>query len=128
MFVEDDFTGRAHRFVRALDHPAVVSDWTIAETVSAIGRGVRTGALTRDSAYRAIAGLDGWVLSAAERIEVAPADVRSADGLLRSLNTTLRTPDALHVAVALRTRLPLLTFDVAMARDAQRLGLSVVDA
>ena len=124
LFVQDEFSERARGFVRAGSDAAILSDWTIAEAVSAISRGVRTRVLSRDGAKSALEGIDGWAASAVERIEVAPADIRSAERILRRLDTTLRTPDALHIVIAQRLALPLLTFDVAMARDARRLGHS----
>jgi len=126
LFVQDEFSERARTFVSAGSDAAVLSDWTIAEAVSAISRGVRTRVLAWDAAQRALAGIDGWAATAVERIEVAPADIRAAERLLRPLDTTLRTPDALHIVIARRLGLPLLTFDVAMARDARKLGLDVV--
>jgi predicted nucleic acid-binding protein len=48
-------------------------------------------------------------------------------GFLRRLNLTLRTDDALHIAIAQRVGAELLTFDRPMANAARALGTSVVD-
>ncbi|ODT88839.1 MAG: hypothetical protein ABS78_05860 [Phenylobacterium sp. SCN 70-31] len=114
-------------FVGTGSEASVLSDWTIAEAVSAISRGVRMRVLSREDARTALAGIDGWAASAAERIEVASADIRAAERMLRSLDTTLRTPDALHVVIAQRIGAPLLTFDQVMAREARKLGLTVIE-
>ena len=70
--------------------------------------------------------MDTWLSVNAERFEVAPADVREAEVVLKSLDTTLRTPDALHIAIARRTGLDLFTFDAAMSRHAAALGIRIV--
>ena len=43
------------------------------------------------------------------------------------LDLGLRTPDALHIAVAHRIRAPLATFDAKLIRDARKLGLTVLE-
>ncbi len=128
LFIDDEFSERVRTFVRSGSDAMVLSDWTVAEAVSAIARGVRTRVLSAEGAQRVLAGIDGWLSSAAERLEIAPADIRAAEQILRSFDTSLRTPDALHVVVARRLQLPLVTFDLAMARDARRLGVDVVSA
>jgi predicted nucleic acid-binding protein len=53
------------------------------------------------------------------------SDFAGAEGLVRRLDLTLRTPDALHIAIARRAGAALVTFDKAMATVAGALGLSV---
>lgn len=127
MFVRDAFSDRVGTFVMAGSDAPVLSDWTIAESVSAISRGVRIRVLSRENARQALHAIDGWVERTARRIEVEPGDIRTSERILRSLDTSLRTPDALHIVIAMRLGLPLITFDVVMARDARQLGLDVID-
>ena len=128
LFVHDEFTTRSRALLLERVDAAVVSDWTIAEAASSFARSMRVGALSRERTVSALAALNSWVTEVGDRIEVKPADVKDADALLRRLDTTLKTPDALHVAIAKRTGLSLVTFDAAMARDARRLGVEVIDA
>jgi predicted nucleic acid-binding protein len=123
LFIRDELTERARSTLRARTGTVIVSDWTTAESASAIARAVRTGVLDREAARRAIASIDLWVSRAAERIEVLSADIREAELIIRSFETTLKAPDALHIVVARRLGLPLLSFDVAMMREATALGV-----
>ena len=54
-----------------------------------------------------------------------PADVAAATAYLRRLDLTLRTADALNIAIAERTGCTLLNFDRKMAEGAQAIGLSI---
>ena len=55
-------------------------------------------------------------------------DLSRAEQLVRRRELKLRAPDALHLAVALRHRLELVTFDDRMAVAAVALGINVVQA
>lgn len=123
LFIRDEMTERARSALRTHPGPVTVSDWTLAEAASAIARAVRARVLDREAARQAIAAMDLWISRAADRVEVLSADIREAELIIRSLGTTLKAPDALHVTVARRLDLPLLSFDAAMARDAAALGV-----
>jgi predicted nucleic acid-binding protein len=125
LFIRDEMTERARSALRTHLGLVTVSDWTLAETVSAIARAVRTRVLDREAAQHALAGIDLWVVRAADRVEVLSTDIREAELIIRSLETTLKAPDALHIVVARRMGLPLLSFDAAMAREAAALGIEV---
>ncbi len=56
------------------------------------------------------------------------ADVKRADAVMRRLDLTLRTPDALHIAIAERIGATMATFDDKMAAAARILGLAVAAA
>jgi predicted nucleic acid-binding protein len=56
------------------------------------------------------------------------ADIRAAKVFLRRLDLTLRTADALNIAIAQRIRAALVTFDERMAANARVLGIHVVAA
>lgn len=125
LFVQDHFSDQSRALIMGVTTAVVISDWTVAEAASSFARSVRMGTLSRENAALAHATIDGWALEVGERLEVKPSDIRAADGFLRRLDTSLRTPDALHIAIAKRAGLALVTFDDVMARDAQRLGLEV---
>src|SRR5437016_3112132 len=118
-------TARARSALQTHPGPVTVSDWTLAETASAIARAVRTKVLDREAARQALAAIDLWIVRAADRVEVLSTDVREAELIIRSLETTLKAPDALHVVIARRLDLPLLSFDAAMTREAAALGIAV---
>jgi len=55
------------------------------------------------------------------------ADILRAEQLIRRLDLTLRTQDAIHIAIALRIDVALATFDRRMAGVARALGIQVLD-
>jgi len=108
-------------------HPeiVVVSDFGVAEFSSAVGRQVRTRDLTREDGELAFSNLDTWVARSAYREEVTTADIDAATRILRRLDVNLRTPDAIHIAIARRAEATLVTFDRSMASGARALGIAV---
>jgi predicted nucleic acid-binding protein len=103
----------------------VVSDFAAAEFASAIAYRVRTRTLNAAEAQRALANFDVITARAARRIEITPADITAATAFLRRLDLTLRTPDAINVALAQRVGAQLLTFDRQMAKAARALGMEL---
>ncbi|MBV8120599.1 MAG: type II toxin-antitoxin system VapC family toxin [Alphaproteobacteria bacterium] len=125
LFVIDPSNTRAIAFLLA--HPAVVvvSDFGAAEFASAVARRVRTRDLTRKDGQIAFLHFDGWIARSARRQEITSADIGMADRLLRRLDVNLRTPDALHIAVAERLGATLVTLDRGMAAASRALGMAV---
>jgi uncharacterized protein len=103
----------------------VVSDFAAAEFASALARRVRTSELLTERARFAFAAFDGWTLRATQRVELRAADIRAAETFIRGLDLPLRTPDALHIAVAQRLGATLATFDEPMKKSATALGVPV---
>jgi predicted nucleic acid-binding protein len=103
-----------------------VSDLSAAEFASVIARRVRTRDLRAEEARAAFSNFDSWCARYTQQIEVERTDVSTAAGLIRRLDLPLRTPDAIHIAIVLRTACRLLTFDRAMAIVARTLGVADV--
>jgi uncharacterized protein len=127
LFFDDEFSDRAKRLMAQQVDVAHVSDWTIAESFSAIGRAVRMKLIGREDLDDLCSTLDTWVSSVAHRVAIEPSDIRQAESALRRFEFNLRTPDALHIVVASRLGLPLATFDRNMAETARGLGVEVID-
>jgi uncharacterized protein len=125
MFVVDPANARAAAFLLA--HPAVVvvSDFGAAEFSSAVARRVRMRELSREDGRLAFLHFDTWVTRSARRQEIIAPDIAAADRILRGLDLTLRTPDALHIVIAQRLDATLVTFDRGMASAARELGMAV---
>ncbi len=126
LIANDALTGRANGFLREARPVPVVSDFAAAEFASAIARRVRMGSLSADDARVGFATFDSWVARVAERADTVTADVRMAEALLRRLDLTLRTPDAVNIAIAQRVGACLATYDEKMAGCARALGTVVV--
>jgi predicted nucleic acid-binding protein len=92
----------------------------------------RADAFFRESTPVPIVGdfapFDLWTARVALRAETMTADIRAAATFLRRLDLTLRTADALNIAIAQRIGAALVTFDGKMAANAKVLGVPVVAA
>lgn len=119
-------TARASGYMDASSPEVVISDFAGAEFASAIARLTRMGALTALEAVGMFADFDAWAGQIATRAETTTVDVNAAIGLIRRLAFTLRTPDALNIAIAQRIGASLATFDSRMAESATALGLEVI--
>lgn len=128
LLANDPLTARADAFLRGATPELVLSDFAAAEFASAIARRVRTKEITVEEARTAFSTLDDWAARATQRVGTTTADVSVAEAALRRLDLTLRTPDALNIAIAQRTGAILATFDARMAASAQALGLEVAAA
>lgn len=126
LFVEDSLSPRADTCLRSIDDIVLVSDFAAAEFASAVARRVRMGEVGEQDAATAFANFDIWTGRATARIETVHADMIAAAAMLRRLDLTLRTPDALNLAIAQRTSSDLATFDVRMADSANALGMRVI--
>ncbi|MDP1612676.1 MAG: type II toxin-antitoxin system VapC family toxin [Sulfuritalea sp.] len=93
-----------------------LSRWTLAEFSSATAFKIRSRQTSEATAETALALLrtklsrGDFCLTELER-----ADLDEASRLCQAHRCGLRTPDALHAAIALRLRLPLLTCDKGQA-------------
>ena len=81
--------------------------------------------LTRGDGLLALEHFDTWMTRAGGRREITTADIEAADQILRRLDVNLRTPDALHIAIARRLDATLVTLDRGMAAAARALGMAV---
>jgi uncharacterized protein len=126
LFAVDLLSDRADKALRKLDDDLVVSDFCAAEFSSVIARRVRTRDLRAEEARTAFSNFDSWCARYTRRLEIDTIDVSGASSLMRRLDLSLRTPDALHLAMVHRTNCKLLTFDKSMASAAQGLGIEIV--
>ncbi len=125
MFVADSNTPRAWRI--AEQHQQLIhSLWTVAEFSSALGVQVRMDRLQPAERVRAEAQLDEWMARSAEPVPPAPEDFMAARQLLRTTSASLRTPDALHLAICKRIGAALASFDNRMQQAAAALGTATI--
>jgi uncharacterized protein len=125
LLTNDKLTARADAFLRNHSPVLIVSDFAAAEFASAVARRVRMGEITPEDARIAFSTFDAWTARAAQRVEISAADVTVAEVFLRRLDLTLRTPDAINIAIAQRNGAGLVTFDEKMAASARMLGTPV---
>ena len=125
LLTNDALTARAESLLRARMPILVVSDFAAAEFASAIARRVRMQELSGEEASIVFSNFDAWTARATQRADTTATDVKAAEAFLRRLDLTLRTPDALNIAIAQRIGAVLATFDEKMASSACALGMSV---
>jgi predicted nucleic acid-binding protein len=125
LFVIDPSSARAEAFASANPEVFIISDFGAAEFASAVARRVRTRDLTPNEGRLAFSNFDTWVDRSVDRREITNSDIAAADRILRRLDVNLRTPDALHIAIAQRIGVTLVTFDLGMAEGARALGMAV---
>jgi uncharacterized protein len=123
LFVDDVFSARADSLLRQSPTRVVVSDFAAAEFASSVSRKVRMGRLSEPDAREAFATFDIWAARAAERTGVVASDVGAATRFLRRLDLTLRTADAINIAIAQRLEAKLASFDQKMIESATLLGV-----
>ena len=127
LLVRDTHTERARGLISTAER-FLVSDLMVAEFSSAIAIRWRSNTLSRAEANGALLLFDAWRARGAQGVEILSEDLRAADHIIRSLDHALKAPDAIHIATARRLGAPIATFDLTMAREAERLGLEVIDA
>ena len=125
LLTPEPFSGRADAFLQTNAEPLIVSDFAAAEFSSAVARRVRMREFTRRQAQITLSGFDTWLTRMADRVEISSVDIAVATAFLRRLDLTLRTPDAIHIAIAQRVAATLVTFDRQMAAAAHVLGMAV---
>ena len=125
LLVREPFSERADRFLQVNAETLLVSDLAAAEFASAVARRVRMREFTLEQARIALSGFDSWLARTADRIEISASDIPLATTFLRRLDLSLRTPDAIHLAIVQRVAATLVTFDRQMAVSARALGALV---
>lgn len=126
LFAVDTLTDRAKKALRSLHDDLIVSDFAIAEFSSVIARRVRTRDLRPDEARAAFSNFDTWCARHVTWVKLESIDIVGATALMRRLDLSVRTPDALHIAIMQRIGCPLLTFDGTTASVARALGIELV--
>ena len=123
LFAADALAERAEAWLESGPSGLVVSDLAEAEYVAAIGAKARSRSLSEAEAQAALDNFPSWTAIACRRVLLAPEDLTRATRWMRRFDLNLRTPDALHLALAARLELVVATFDQGMARAARALGL-----
>ena len=125
-FAIDTLSSRAESVLKT-QSGVIVSNFAAVEFASALARRVRIRLLTEQEARIAFSTFDAWADRTAILVNMDNTDISAAAAFLRRLDLTLRTQDALHVAMARRLDAALLTFDKQMREAARVLGVNVSD-
>jgi uncharacterized protein len=112
-------------FMSTIQQELWVSDFAAAEVASALSRLVRAGRLQASEGTACLSDFDVWRAAMTRPAEIHAVDVRVAGSYVRQFDLALRVPDALHLAIARRLDLVLVTLDRRMVAAAKELGVAV---
>lgn len=100
-----------------------LSGWVQAEFASALSMKQRIGHLDAAQAAEVMTLFSATIEQACRRVSVEEADFALAARLVADAGSGLRAGDALHLAMAAREGLVLITFDSILAKAAVRFGV-----
>ncbi|QEE44388.1 type II toxin-antitoxin system VapC family toxin [Rhizobium sp. WL3] len=92
-----------------------VSGWTMTEFSSALSLKLRTGQIDIEQKSTALAAFNRLVSRSLVVLPVASPDFHAAARLCDRSELGLRAGDSLHIAIAVRSGLPIVTLDKVMA-------------
>lgn len=112
------------------EQAVTISRWTLAEFASAAAFKIRTGQTDEATAQQALGKLHALVAGGELPVaDVVNADFERAAQLCTAHASGLRTPDALHAAIAARLKQPLMTCDRGLAQGClyHGIGFELID-
>jgi uncharacterized protein len=125
ILIKEPASAAVDAFMSTVQQELWVSDFAAAEAASALSRLVRTGRLQATDGAARLSDFDVWRTAMTKPAEIHAVDVRLAGAYVRRFDLALRAPDALHVAIARRLDVPLVTLDRRLATAARELGVAV---
>lgn len=123
--IEEPASAVVRHYLAAHRQQLLVSDFAAAEVASALSRLVRMGLLDSADATARVSDFDVWRAGSSSPVDVQASDMRLAYAYVRRFDLMLRAPDALHLALARRLEVKLVTLDRRLADAALALGISV---
>jgi predicted nucleic acid-binding protein len=116
---------RVDAFMSIVQQDLWVSHFAAAEVASALSRLVRIGRLQATDGAACLSDFDVWRAAMTRHAEIHAVDVRLAAAYVRRFDLALRAPDALHLAIARRLDIALITLDRRMMAAASELAAAV---
>lgn len=125
-YCPESLSAMAEQALRGVEDP-VISSLTEVEFFSLVAKKHRLKELTEPKARRALGTFTAHVADGYYRRLMLSAEYYTkARSLLGSFNTTLHTLDALHLALAISEKLPLLTADSTLATAARKFKVKAI--
>ena len=103
-----------------------ISPWVVTEIHSALAMKVRTGQLTVEDKSKVLAYFRAEMLPELHIIDLVAADFAQAANFLDYQSISLRSGDALHLAIASRNGLVNATHDIRLQDAARALQIAYV--
>jgi predicted nucleic acid-binding protein len=125
-YYPEPLSEEAESYITRYDHPAI-SNLTEVELCSAISKKIREGSINRNDANLIIAKFLGHIDEGFYvKILIDSHHYRLARDWIRQFNTTMRTLDALHLAVAFSKGLQIITADESISKSAEIFSVNVI--
>ncbi len=125
ILIKEPASAMVDAFMSTVQREPWVSDFAAAEVASAVSRLVHTGRLQAPDAAAILSDFDIWRAAMTRAAEIHAVDVRLAGAYVRRFDLALRASDALHLVIARRLDVALVTLDRRMAAAARELGVAV---
>lgn len=127
LYIEEVTSPQVEAYLRSQPpRQASISEWTQVEFASLVSRRVRMGELESEQVTRIFHNFEADCADTYTVLKVSSLDFQLATSLLQQDKTTLRTGDALHLAIAQnRQAQAFLTLDKALTNTAQAFGIAV---
>lgn len=122
-YCPEDMSSQVEDILLNIDKPAI-SQLTEVELTSALAIKIRERTLTQEdgneilSQFQTHIGQNSYI-----HLPIQPRHYSTARDWISQFNTPLRTLDALHLAIAARSNIPILTADIKFANSASILGI-----
>ena len=121
---DSGYTDRERWLINQGDQTLWISHWVLLEVAGVIATCVRCGQLTAEQAQTIGSEFESFRQERLTLIEPRASDfLQARQWLERCLHLPLRSGDALHLALAQRQQLTVVSADRALARCAESLGL-----
>jgi predicted nucleic acid-binding protein len=121
---DSGYTDSERWLINQGDHTLWISHWVLLEVAGVIATCVRRGQLTAEQAQTIGSEFKSFRQERLTLIEPRGTDfLQARQWLERCLHLPLRSGDALHLALAKRQQLTVVSADRALARCAESLGL-----
>jgi predicted nucleic acid-binding protein len=121
---EETTTASIRRWMTKQKGPWFSSEWVVTECVSAFGLKVRRKELSSADATVAVDAIESLVADSFEFIPITPDHYSQARSWLREFQRPLRAADALHLAIALKAKCRLATYDDELLLAAKMLKVA----
>ena len=103
-----------------------ISQLTEVELASAVSRKIREKTLTQGDGNKIISQFNTHIdQKSYAYLPLQPIHYLTARDWITQFNTPLRTLDALHLAIAAKNNIPILTADLKFAKSAKILGVEI---
>ena len=127
LFVRDPMSESIGKWIASRRQPLAFSDWGLTECASALGIRLRRGELDTDSAARAFHAIMAFANESCEVIACGGHHQKEAQRLLTRFDLSLRSGDALHLAICQHAQATLVTTDKQLLAAAKAVAAIVRD-